>query len=538
MKNIIKIKHTLLVLIAVMISFVACDDKDDYGTPERLFRPVIKETSYSGTWIRAEWDRYEGAKSFNLELSTDSFATILRSVETDTIFYLFEDLEYDTDYQLRIQAVGSGITSKFFVNETIKTSDYPTKLTTPSSADVIDKKARIRWEDDSYDSLVVFVDNEWFSKVDVSPADNEKGQIVISSLEPETNYVVRAYSEGNYMGKKQFRTSVEEVFEGNIVDLRDLDSEESYTKINADYISELEALYPEGVTVVLAGGVTYEIKSTIKFTTPFRFITGLSLDGFAKMQISANFDVLGDAQISKLYFQKIVFTDHPDKPRTDGHYGGTYLFNFDGGGARVGELLFDNCDIRYKRGVVRAKAGATIERFIMHNCFVDSIGGYGIFNLDHDASFADDIIIKNSTFAYCEKFIAARKTPHINSILLENITVYKVPNGTGDYYMDLENKTVPGGVTVKNSIFGPSIGATSHGIRFSKEVNVDVTVDKSYSTSDQAWTPNAETGMPANPIDLEKLSKSSAEIFANPAELDFTIIDASLKNKAGDPRWW
>lgn len=538
MNNKMKIKYILFVLIAVMISIVACDDDDKYGTPDRLFRPVVKETSYSGTWIRLEWDKYEGVELFNLELSVDSFATILASVETDTTFHLFEDLEYDTDYQIRIQSFGNNMESDYFINETVKTSDYPTKLLNPSASDIIDKKVRIRWSEEVYDSLVVSKNDTIVSTIIVSEVANENEEIIIESLIPESSYIVRAYFEGNYMGKKGFTTVEEEIFEGDIKDLREYDSEESYTLINGSFVDDLASEYPEGVTVILSGGITYEIKSGIKFTSPIRFVTGLSLDGFATMSIHGNFDVLADADIEKLSFEKIIFTDHPEKPRTDGHFGGTYLFNFDGGGAKVGELLFDNCDIRYKRGMVRAKAGATIERFVINNCFVDSIGGYGIFNLDHQESYGEDIIIKNSTFAYCEKFLVTRKTPHINSILLENLTIYKVPNGTGDFYMDLENKEVPGGVIVRNSIFGPSIGSSSKGIRFSKDINVSVTIDKSYSTSDQAWTTNVDTGMPENPLDLEKLSKSSDEIFSNPSELDFTVIDASLKSRAGDPRWW
>lgn len=52
------------------------------------------------------------------------------------------------------------------------------------------------------------------------------------------------------------------------------------------------------------------------------------------MAVANNFDLVADAQVGALKFEKIVFTDHPDKPRdADGNFGGTYIFNFGNGGA-------------------------------------------------------------------------------------------------------------------------------------------------------------------------------------------------------------
>src|SRR5690554_3635300 len=107
MKNKIKISLLGLLMLLLVGLFSGCDDDDNLSTADRLFRPIIKKSSYSGTWIRLEWDKYEGANLFNLQLSVDSFETVLRNVETDTTFYLFEDLDYDTSYQLRIRSLGN-----------------------------------------------------------------------------------------------------------------------------------------------------------------------------------------------------------------------------------------------------------------------------------------------------------------------------------------------------------------------------------------------------------------------------------------------
>ncbi|HLW10770.1 MAG TPA: DUF5123 domain-containing protein [Fermentimonas sp.] len=537
MKNKIKISLLGLLMLSLVGLFSGCDDDDNLGTADRLFRPIIKKSSYSGTWIRLEWDKYEGANLFNLQLSVDSFETVLRNVETDTTFYLFEDLDYDTSYQLRIRSLGNEISSDYFVNENIKTSDYPTRLMTPSAEDVIDNRARIKWNEDVYDSLVISRNDTLVATIVLTEEQNTDGEVVISSLAPETSYIVRAYTGGEYMGKKSFSTVASQVFEGNVVDLRERDEEESFDILSQEFIDDLSIQYPDGFTIVLSGGTTYGLNSILQLSTSVKFITGLSLKGFAVMAVANNFDLVANAEVDALQFEKIIFTDHPDKPRNaDGNFGGTYIFNFGNGGAVVGELSFENCDIRYKRGVVRMKASATIDKFIINNCFVDSIAGYGVLNFDHAESFGGDIIISNSTISHTQRFISARKTPSINSVTLENITACFMPNGSGDYILDLEDKEVPGGILIKNSIFGPAWGGTSRGFRAA--AGVTVTVDKSYRTSDQKWSVDAETNAPLNPIDLEDFGKTSDEVFANPSANDYSVTDPSLVSRIGDPRWW
>lgn len=535
MKQLMKISLVGLLTLSLAGVFSACDEEEQLGTPDRLFRPVVKETSYSGTWIRMEWDRYEGAETFQLQLSVDSFATVLSEVETDTTFYLFEDLDYDTEYQIRVRSIGTLLSSEFFVAENITTSDYPTKLVSPGAEDVIDNRARIRWEEAVYDSLRVFRNDTLQFTMALSEAENTAGQVVLRGLVPEQPYIVRAYADGEYMGKKAFATLAPEVFEGAVVDLREYSNEESYSLLKADSVAVWEALYPEGYTVVLAGGATYSIDTGIEFATNVRFVTGLSLDGFARFAISSNFDAAAGAQLDYLRFEKVVFTEHVDKPKEGDHFGATYVFNFGTGGANVGELVFENCDIRYKRGVIRMKSPTTLGRFVMNNCVVDSISGYGVLNLDNSEVVCGDVVVSNSTIGHAQKFIVARKAISLESVTLENVTTYHTPNGSGDYFLDLENKSVPGGVLVKNSLFGPAW--TSEIARGIRSMDAPVTVEKSYRTSDLKWGLDENNNL-IYPLDLTDSGKTSVETFADVDNNDFTLIDKSLSGSVGDPRWW
>ncbi|MGQ1948596.1 DUF5123 domain-containing protein [Geofilum sp. OHC36d9] len=537
MNNLFKIGLFWLLTISLSGALTSCDDDEELGSPDRLFRPVVNETSSGGTWIRAEWNRYQGAIEFNLQLSADSFVTILRDINVDTTFYQFDDLAYDTEYQMRIRSIGVELESEFFVNENIRTSDYPTKLMTPGAEDVIDNRARIKWSEVEYDSLVVFRNDTAVSTVVLTEEQNASKEAVITKLTPENSYVVRAYLDGEYMGKKSFTTVASQVFSGEVIDLREYSDEESLNLLSSDSIVAWSALYPAGFTVVLSGGTVYELTSTLAFSTNVHFVTGLSLNGFAVFSVKNNFDAEPDALIDSLKFEKIVFTDHPDAPRTASNFGSTYVFNFGQGGAVIDKISFESCDIRYKRGVLRAKTATTINSILMNNCFVDSIAGYGVLNFDNSAVVAGDIVITNSTFAYVEKFIVASKALSLNSLTLDQVTTYKVPKGTGNYFFDLDGKVVPGGVTISNSIFGAPESDSANGIRSD---GANLTLNKAYRTSDLSWTTVDGTPSTAEkyPMDLENIGATSVETFVNPEVNDFTLIDKDLKGKVGDSRWW
>lgn len=156
MRNIFKqsVLFTALLSAGMLCS---CDD-DTLGQADRLFRPVIGEETIGGTWIKLKWDRYEGANEFELELSTDSFANILQTHVTTLNTFTFEELEYDTKYNIRIKSLGNNIASEYYVHKDLTTNDFPTQLTTLTSSDVVDVAVRVQWNvtDNPYTSLSVF----------------------------------------------------------------------------------------------------------------------------------------------------------------------------------------------------------------------------------------------------------------------------------------------------------------------------------------------------------------------------------------------
>jgi hypothetical protein len=190
---------------------------------------------------------------------------------------------------------------------------------------------------------------------------------------------------------------------------------------------------------------------------------------------------------------------------------------------------------------------ANVNKLTINNCVFDSIADYGIVNNGNDASYIGDISVTNSTFAHCYKLFTCGKKLGINSLNISNITTCYTPyvSGASVYYLfDYATNTIPGGITVKNSVFGTGSNITSggstavNGIRTATGAVYSFT--NCYKTSDLTWALSTVDGVtPVAPInDLIDLKKTSAETFANPVLSNFKVTNTTLVNKAGDPRWW
>lgn len=543
MKNIFK--YSLIALVATVFSsfFISCED-DDLGSADRLFRPQINETLIGGTYFQVKWDRYQGAEKFELQLSVDSFKTVLRDIETDTTLYMFDALEYDTKYQLRIRSIGSNIQSEYFVSKDITTNDYPTKMITPVADDQLDIKVRVKWEDVNYDYFEVLSGDSVYATIPVTSGENAKKEIIITDLLPEKTYKIAAYiaspsGEGLYQGKKSYKTIKSPVLKGAIVDLRAYSDSESLNLITQSFIDSIATEYPgELITYVLNAGTTYNINNTVLFHSSVNFVPGLSFGSTqATFAIDNNFGIQPSITAKSVNFERIVFTDGPTKKKTDANFGGTYLFNFNSASDKcvIDSLTFNSCVIKYKRGVIRTQAEATLNTLIFNDCLIDSIGGYGVVNSGHDQAIVKDIIIKNSTISHSEKVLVGGKALSTNSILMDQVTVCWAPKGAGNYILDFNTNTVPGGIKLTKCLFGKG-ETTIRGIRSSAS---DITINQSYKASDLEWTLNAAGDAPMYPIDDLIPVKTTSVIFKNPTDNDYTIIDNDAKDKkAGDPRWF
>ncbi|MDD5183832.1 MAG: DUF5123 domain-containing protein [Paludibacter sp.] len=547
----INFKIIFLTFILAAGFFVSCVEEPMLGNPDRLFRPIVKTATYNTTWIKLEWDRYTGAKSYEITLSVDSFQNVVRLQRTDSTQFTFTGLKMDQKYQIRIRSYGDSIMangdtikSEYYVLPDITTLDYPTKLITPLSSDIIDNSVRLSWNVTStiYSRIDVCInkDSTAVASINLSAQDNIDGVKIVTGLNPATTYYLKIYDGDAYMGKKIVKTLPSQIFEGEVVDLRDISDEDALNKINQIYIDSLGTVYPAGFNLVLSGGTIYTLP-TINIPVSVNIVTGLSFKGKAIMQVNGSIGIKTATSVGSVKVDKIFFTEGnvSGKLKTDANFGGTYLFNFNQADGNLTNLSIENCDVKYKRGFVRLQTTATIEKLTINNCLVDSIGGYGIVNMDNAGALVNNLEIKNSTFSHFDGYLCRdiKSTVSPNSILIENITTCYAPASTR-YFFEITDRVLAGGITIKNSIFGSVLtqGTTVNGIRVGTGTNV--TIDNCFKTSDLIWSVAAGATDPTYPIDCEDLGKTSTEIFDDPANYNFKVTNSILVNKVGDPRWW
>ena len=570
-----KIFKTLLLLAAVTTStgvFVSCSD-DDLPQADALFRPIINDDDNIemgldenlSPYMIVTWDNYTDANQYTVRLeSTDG--TDKKEITTSELQCRFEGLQYDKEYFIYISSANtaSGLSSKEY-SITATTPDYPTHLETPASTDIIDIAVRVKWAAGvSYDRLVVIKDSddEQVAEVAVSAEDNAAHEKVIYGLDPKTTYRVEAWNGTTYLGKKRVSTAAAETFGGSVVDLRGMDSDKAWKWVSTENLDSLVNVYPDqDITIVMEGGTSYRLQ-TVKLPSTagtIKFVTGLTLAGNAVWKVSGNFDLANGVNLGGIAFEKIEFTDDDtadeSKQRAASNFGGTYLFN-QNSDAVIGTLSLKSCSVRYKRGVLRIRSTNVVDNYIIDDCIFEYIGGYGISNVDNDGAAIRNIKVTNSTFANCVRLFVNTKSKanSAQKVEIENCTfVYFAGSSRG--LIELQENNIPGGITIKNCIYG-SAGeihtAPQEGIKGWTGSVVPSVVD-CYFTKDLVWALK-DDGTPNNAFDGTTLATDTKGTFRapNPGTYtdadgnekpvlepgDYTLINAdAIKAKVGDPRW-
>lgn len=558
-----KIFKTMLLFAAVttgMGTIASCSDDDNLTTADALFRPVINADdnvemgldANKVPYMTVKWDNYSSANQYTVKVVPTDASIAAKEITTSELTCTFNDLEYDKEYFVYISSANTnnGLSSKEY-SITATTPDFPTSLITPANTDIIDIQARISWPQSvSYDKLVIKHDSDdaIVGEVVVTDADNAQGEKIIGGLEPKTTYKVEAWKNGSYQGKKRITTTASESYSGNVVDLRNLDEKESLKWVSTDHMDSLVNEYPDqDITIVMQGGMDYRLE-TVKLPSTkgsIKFVTGLSLKGYAVWHVTGNFDLPNGVDLGGIYFEKIDFTDDETKLKTSSNYGGTYLFN-QNSDAKIGTVSLKSCNVRYKRGVLRIRSTNVVENFIADDCVFEYIGGYGITNVDNNGACIKNIKVTNSTFANCVRLFVNTKSKDIECGTAEiDHCTFVYFSGSSRGLIELQEKTWSGGITIKNSIYG-SAGEVhtkpQEGIK-GWTGTVVPTTDNVFFSSDLVWAMK-DDGTPNNAFEGTTLSSDTKGTFKDPnpeGELmpgDYTLINSdAIKAKVGDPRW-
>jgi hypothetical protein len=519
-----KLSFTACLLILIL---GACK-KTETLEQVRLFRPVTQDALLSeGNWIKASWHPIKEAQSYTAQLSRDTFRTILRTVTLDTNVYTFDNLDWDKLYQVQVRANAADTVFNSHMSNlgSIRTAKFPTILNTPGISDVTDEAVKVSWTTGGAAVTSIKIlkasDSSVVTTVTLTPTDVTNQYKIISGLSSATAYIIFLYSGTSVRGWADFSTAIP--LSGNLVDLRGITGRPSV-------LTDTLPVIPSGSTILLKRGETYVVATALSLSKSVTMLSGADLltPGQATISLPSNFNIVSGSIIDSIVFKDVTLrgTDYATK----------YVFNISVA-CTIGKLNFISCKAEIFRGLVRTQSQpAIINNFLVDNCILDSLAGYGVHTVDIVTARTDNIIIRNSTIYKAEKIITSRNNSI--SVLIENCTINEAPiGGGGSYYVDYNTagtNNVTNGITINNSIFG--IGKANAGARTVRGIraNAATTINASnnYRTFDQVSLGN---DIPS----IVTYGKTSLELFMNPYNGNFQIIDNTFpgRNTSGDPRW-
>jgi len=315
-----------------------------------------------------------------------------------------------------------------------------------------------------------------------------------------------------------------------IVDLSTFDNPE----ILADTLPDVA----DGAIILLGPGKTYNhfyedaggyaLEKSIEFRS-----SDPEAAEMPRIDCRQNFNFVDGANVGSVVFKNIAFYNGEDG------WDNRYVFNVDVS-ATVGEIVFESCNIRSIRGIVRLKDGeGVLDKFTLSDCVVDSIRNYGILTVDDDAWMCNDILIENSTISHTEQFLQSMNNS--NSVILRNCTLDVLPK-TGKQLFRWRTSgqdNVTNGITLQNIIISHAWdlevtgGVVIDG--FDGLGETPWTVENCYATSE--YSNEGKDTIPGFPTAV--YAGTADELWVDRANGDYNILDGTFAGlgTAGDPRW-
>lgn len=528
-----------------LLGITACKEDETIYEQTRLFRPVLNEELYSeANTIIVNMGNLKQAVSYTLEVSRDTFKTVDYLIETDTAYVVVnrdlvgEELFWNTLYQVRATARASNAQydSKISDLGNVRTQRFPSIINEPASYDVIDVAARVSWvkAGAAVTGTKVFAgDDLKLTKplLPEQPVEGDVSETIVTGLEPATKYQIAIYSGETLRGWVPYTTLPADIDPNapGVIDIRD------NTSLSA--VEDAVAGAPDGATILVKRGMTYDLPAKdLNKSITIRAAYGFGPDK-AKLYTTGNWNIAAGSKIDHIRFV--------DLELRGADYSGDYVFNPNASGIRVGELLFENCEIGTFRGIIRIRGTVEIDQYIIRNSVVDSLGGYGILTTDTDPKPSDPtarvnhMLFENSTFNKIQAGITSRNNS--SSITIESCTFSNFPSTGGlllRYRGGSGNNNVTGGIKIHNSIFGPgwdeaASGNTSiRGMEGLGETVFDIV--NVYSTAEFSFASGPIPGFPVG-----NYSKGQNDLWVNPNVNNFNFKDSGFSGKysTGDPRW-
>ena len=377
-------------------------------------------------------------------------------------------------------------------------------------------------------------DAENIQTINLTDEEKAAGKYTLGGLNPTSTYTITIYKNDVKRGQLQVTTPAAMPAANFKYSLAS-----DVTVISQDLIDEIaekakaaagnETNYSATIGIPAGAKVAlYGINDSDGGKTNVTIPDGMSVTFFGlaggdapTINLDKNFDIAGSHAFIK--FQNVKLEEN----------GAGYFIN-QSKACTVSEFTLENCEVsNLKTSFFRLQGSdaKSIGKLTLKNSiFTKLCAGYGFIHVDagSGAGHVDNVEIDGCTFnSICvtgKVFIFSKKTD-MQDITIKNSTFYNC-NGSGQYFVDFNADTFgPNTFTIENCIFGKSADeATDKNIRS----KTPATVVNSFRTTDFFKVIKG----------VNDTEFSSTQLFKDPANGDFTIKAGTLKEKAGDPRWY
>ena len=546
-------------MIALTLSATSCTDGNDWdvdGSLSRLFglngdkiTVETAETSATVTFSAFTSKAVSSPEYYVFEVSKDS---LYEGVENANIIKFGEDksltsspvvlsgLDGDSKYYMRVKAMSSTVNESKWVYYK-DGSSFKTKaeqiFNNVEATDLFEDHVNLSWTPGADVTHITYAntnDAENIQTINLTDEEKAAGKYTLGGLNPTSTYTITIYKNDVKRGQLQVTTPAAMPAANFKYSLAS-----DVTVISQDLIDEIaekakaaagnETNYSATIGIPAGAKVAlYGINDSDGGKTNVTIPDGMSVTFFGlaggdapTINLDKNFDIAGSHAFIK--FQNVKLEEN----------GAGYFIN-QSKACTVSEFTLENCEVsNLKTSFFRLQGSdaKSIGKLTLKNSiFTKLCAGYGFIHVDagSGAGHVDNVEIDGCTFnSICvtgKVFIFSKKTD-MQDITIKNSTFYNC-NGSGQYFVDFNADTFgPNTFTIENCIFGKSADeATDKNIRS----KTPATVANSFRTTDFFKVIKG----------VNDTEFSSTQLFKDPANGDFTIKAGTLKEKAGDPRWY
>lgn len=546
-------------MMALALSATSCTDGNDWdvdGSLSRLFglngdkiTVETAETSATVTFSAFTSKAVSSPEYYVFEVSKDS---LYEGVENANIIKFGEDksltsspvvlsgLDGDSKYYMRVKAMSSTSNESKWVYYK-DGSSFKTKaeqiFNNVEATDLFEDHVNLSWTPGADVTHITYAntnDAENIQTINLTDEEKAAGKYTLGGLNPTSTYTITIYKNDVKRGQLQVTTPAAMPAANFKYSLAS-----DVTVISQDLIDEIaekakaaagnETNYSATIGIPAGAKVAlYGINDSDGGKTNVTIPNGMSVTFFGlaggdapTINLDKNLDIAGSHAFIK--FQNVKMEEN----------GAGYFIN-QSKACTVSEFTLENCEVsNLKTSFFRLQGSdaKSIGKLTLKNSiFTKLCAGYGFIHIDAGSGkgHLDNVEIDGCTFnSICvtgKVFIFSKKTD-MQDITIKNSTFYNC-NGNGQFFVDFNVDTFgPSTFTIENCIFGKSADeATNKNIRS----KTPATVVNSFRTTDFFKVIKG----------VNDTEFSSTQLFKDPANGDFTIKAGTLKEKAGDPRWY